>query len=152
MRWFDDLAVVVTFRQVDPLYIVDLSDPGQPRLLRRAEPPRLLLGTCTRSATHRVLGVGPTPPTGHPRAAAVPVSDAKPTQSVYPQPVDPLQRAKATLFDIADPRTRATFTWTTPGLVALARPAAPGHLAARPDVPADRDPRGVRPARRGSRC
>jgi Beta propeller domain len=33
VRWFDDLALVVTFRQVDPLYTVDLSDPTRPRTL-----------------------------------------------------------------------------------------------------------------------
>ncbi len=33
VRWFDDLAVVVTFRQMDPLYTIDLSDPTQPRRL-----------------------------------------------------------------------------------------------------------------------
>lgn len=33
VRWFDDLAVVVTFRQTDPLYTVDLSDPSRPRTL-----------------------------------------------------------------------------------------------------------------------
>ncbi len=33
VRWFGDLAVVVTFRQVDPLYTVDLSDPSRPRVL-----------------------------------------------------------------------------------------------------------------------
>lgn len=33
VRWFDDLAVLVTFRQVDPLYTVDLRDPTEPRLL-----------------------------------------------------------------------------------------------------------------------
>ncbi len=33
VRWFDDLAVLVTFRQVDPLYAVDLSDPARPRTL-----------------------------------------------------------------------------------------------------------------------
>jgi uncharacterized secreted protein with C-terminal beta-propeller domain len=33
VRWFDDLAVVVTFRQMDPLYTIDLSDPRQPREL-----------------------------------------------------------------------------------------------------------------------
>ncbi len=33
VRWFDDLAVVVTFRQVDPLYTIDLSDPTAPRRL-----------------------------------------------------------------------------------------------------------------------
>jgi uncharacterized secreted protein with C-terminal beta-propeller domain len=33
VRWFGDLAVVVTFRQTDPLYTLDLSVPGAPRLL-----------------------------------------------------------------------------------------------------------------------
>ena len=33
VRWFDDLAIVVTFRQTDPLYAIDLSDPSDPRLL-----------------------------------------------------------------------------------------------------------------------
>jgi hypothetical protein len=33
VRWLGDLAVVVTFRQTDPLYTVDLSDPARPRLL-----------------------------------------------------------------------------------------------------------------------
>ncbi|PPK92942.1 beta propeller domain-containing protein [Kineococcus xinjiangensis] len=32
VRWFDDLALVVTFRQTDPLYAVDLSDPASPRV------------------------------------------------------------------------------------------------------------------------
>jgi hypothetical protein len=33
VRWFDDLAIVVTFRQTDPLYAVGLADPADPRLL-----------------------------------------------------------------------------------------------------------------------
>ena len=33
VRWFDDLAIVVTFRQVDPLYSVDLSEPSSPSLI-----------------------------------------------------------------------------------------------------------------------
>ena len=33
VRWFDDAAVVVTFRQTDPLHTVDLSDPDRPRLV-----------------------------------------------------------------------------------------------------------------------
>jgi hypothetical protein len=32
VRWFGDLAAVVTFRQTDPLYLVDLSRPAQPRV------------------------------------------------------------------------------------------------------------------------
>jgi Beta propeller domain len=33
VRWFDALAIVVTFRQVDPLYAIDLSDQADPRLM-----------------------------------------------------------------------------------------------------------------------
>ena len=33
VRWFGDLAVVVTFRQTDPLYTVDLSDPAAPAVM-----------------------------------------------------------------------------------------------------------------------
>ncbi len=32
VRWFDDLAILVTFRQTDPLYVIDLSTPSRPRL------------------------------------------------------------------------------------------------------------------------
>jgi uncharacterized secreted protein with C-terminal beta-propeller domain len=32
VRWFGDLAAVVTFRQTDPLYLVDLSDPAHPQM------------------------------------------------------------------------------------------------------------------------
>ncbi len=30
VRWFDDIAAIVTFRQTDPLYLVDLADPANP--------------------------------------------------------------------------------------------------------------------------
>lgn len=33
VRWFDGLAIVVTFRQVDPLYAIDLTDPAAPTLM-----------------------------------------------------------------------------------------------------------------------
>jgi hypothetical protein len=33
VRWFGNVAVVVTFRQTDPLHTVDLSDPDRPRLV-----------------------------------------------------------------------------------------------------------------------
>jgi uncharacterized secreted protein with C-terminal beta-propeller domain len=32
VRYFGDLATVVTFRQTDPLYVLDLSDPEDPRI------------------------------------------------------------------------------------------------------------------------
>jgi uncharacterized secreted protein with C-terminal beta-propeller domain len=33
VRWFGDLAIVVTFEQTDPLYTVDLSEPTAPEVL-----------------------------------------------------------------------------------------------------------------------
>ncbi len=33
VRWFDGLALVVTFRQVDPFYAIDLTDQRDPTLL-----------------------------------------------------------------------------------------------------------------------
>lgn len=33
VRWFDDLAVVVTYREIDPLFTIDLADPARPRLI-----------------------------------------------------------------------------------------------------------------------
>jgi hypothetical protein len=41
----------VTFRQTDPLYVVDLADPTAPALLGELKDPGLLRPTCTRSAT-----------------------------------------------------------------------------------------------------
>ncbi len=32
VRWFGDVATVVTFRQTDPLYVLDLADPAAPRV------------------------------------------------------------------------------------------------------------------------
>ena len=39
VRWFDDLAVLVTFRRTDPLHVVDLSDVTRPTLLGELEIP-----------------------------------------------------------------------------------------------------------------
>lgn len=39
VRWFGDIAVVVTFRQTDPLYTLDLADPAAPRVLGELKVP-----------------------------------------------------------------------------------------------------------------
>ncbi|HWU22806.1 MAG TPA: beta-propeller domain-containing protein, partial [Nocardioides sp.] len=39
MRWFDNLAILVTYRQVDPMYAVDLSHPAHPKLLSKLRIP-----------------------------------------------------------------------------------------------------------------
>lgn len=39
VRWFDGLAVLVTYRQVDPLFTIDLVDPAHPRLIGKLKIP-----------------------------------------------------------------------------------------------------------------
>jgi hypothetical protein len=79
VRWFDDLAIVVTFRQVDPLYAVDLTDPAAPKLLGELKIPGFSeylhpLGS------QRMIGIG---------------QDADPSSGWQ-------QGAQASLFDVHD--------------------------------------------------
>lgn len=39
VRWFDDLAVLVIYRKVDPLYAVNLTDTAHPRLIGKLKVP-----------------------------------------------------------------------------------------------------------------
>jgi uncharacterized secreted protein with C-terminal beta-propeller domain len=57
VRWFGDLATLVTFRQVDPFYVVDLSRPAQPRVLGELKVPGYS-GYLHPVGDGRVLGVG----------------------------------------------------------------------------------------------
>jgi hypothetical protein len=57
VRWFEDLAVVVTFRQVDPLYTVDLSDPSKPKVLGALKIPGFS-SYLHPLGDHKILGLG----------------------------------------------------------------------------------------------
>jgi hypothetical protein len=57
VRYIGDAAYVVTFRQTDPLYTIDLSDPRNPRRMGELKVPATR-PTCTRSGTGGLLGVG----------------------------------------------------------------------------------------------
>ncbi len=57
VRWFDDLAVLVTFRQVDPLYAIDLTDPAHPRKLGALKIPGYS-DYLHPIGDHRFLGLG----------------------------------------------------------------------------------------------
>ncbi|WP_139984364.1 beta-propeller domain-containing protein [Nocardioides litoris] len=57
VRWFDGLALLVTYRQVDPLYAVDLTDPAAPRLLGELKIPGFS-SYLHPLGSMRVLGVG----------------------------------------------------------------------------------------------
>ena len=117
VRWFDDLAIVVTFRQTDPLYAIDLTDPAAPRLLGELKIPGFSeylhpLGE------HRLIGMG---------------QDAT---------LDGMTRgAQAALFDVTDLTDPAADRRRPlrPGhLGRCVRRPAPVHLAARAARRADR--------------
>jgi hypothetical protein len=57
VRWFDDLAVLVTFRQMDPLYTVDLADPAHPTLMGELKIPGFS-GYLHPIGHDRLLGLG----------------------------------------------------------------------------------------------
>ncbi|WP_109508086.1 beta-propeller domain-containing protein [Nocardioides speluncae] len=57
MRWFDGLAIMVTFRQVDPLYAVDLSSPEKPKLIGQLKIPGYS-SYLHPIAPKRIIGVG----------------------------------------------------------------------------------------------
>jgi uncharacterized secreted protein with C-terminal beta-propeller domain len=91
MRWFDDLAVMVTFRQTDPFYAVDLTNPSAPRLLGELKIPGFS-EYLHPIAGDLMIGMG---------------SDADPETGV-------VSGAKASLFDIRDltaPRELDTVTY-----------------------------------------
>ncbi|MDQ6642467.1 MAG: beta-propeller domain-containing protein [Actinomycetota bacterium] len=107
VRWFDGLAVLVTFRQMDPLYTVDLSDPAHPKLMGQLKIPGFS-GYLHPIGHGRLLGLG-TDATlqGRSRGALVSVFDLSdlrhPTQ-VARQTLGP----ESYLGAVDDPRA---FTW-----------------------------------------
>jgi hypothetical protein len=57
VRWFDELAAVVTFRQTDPLYLVDMGEPARPLVRGRLKVPGYS-AYLHPIGDHRLLGVG----------------------------------------------------------------------------------------------
>lgn len=107
VRWFDKLAVLVTFRQVDPLYTVDLADPDHPKVLGELKIPGYS-GYLHPIGNDLVLGLGMSGNddglTGGAQAAVFDLSNPK-------KPVRVSQRSfgRDTYFQaIDDPRA---FTW-----------------------------------------
>ena len=107
VRWFDDLAVLVTFRRTDPLYTVDLTDPDRPELLGALKIPGFS-GYLHPIGDDLLLGLGMSGDedglTGGAQAAVFDISDLR----------DPVQvsresfRTDTYLPAIDDPRG---FTW-----------------------------------------
>ncbi len=115
VRWFDDLAIVVTFRQTDPLYAIDLSDPADPRLLGELKIPGFSeylhpLGE------HRLIGMGQDASLqGMTRGAQAALFDV--TDLTNPRQIDVVRYDRDTFAGAAnDPRQ---FTWLPEQRVAL---------------------------------
>ena len=91
VRFVGDVGYVVTFRQIDPFYTIDLSDPTDPRILGELKIPGFSSYLHPISDT-LVLGVG---------------SDADPEGRVT--------GAKVSLFDVSDlTEPREVSVWTAP--------------------------------------
>ena len=106
VRWFDAMAIVVTFRQVDPLYTIDLSDPDDPSLIGELKIPGFSeylhpLGS------KRLVGVGQGPTGEGGWGAQLGLFDV--TDLTQPKRIDTLsyQRNSQALAGL-DPRQ---FTW-----------------------------------------
>ncbi|RJQ27497.1 MAG: hypothetical protein C4589_08270 [Peptococcaceae bacterium] len=101
-RFMGDRAYLVTFRQVDPLFVVDLKDPYNPKVLGELKIPGYSDYLHPYDENH-LIGVGR-------EVAAVPLPEplmesrggAQPSVAIAPPPVRP-QGVKIALFDVSDP-------------------------------------------------
>jgi hypothetical protein len=115
VRWFDDLAIVVTFRQTDPLYAVDLSDPAAPRLIGELKIPGFS-DYLHPLGEHRLIGMGQDASLdGTTRGAQAALFDV--TDLTNPRQIDVVRYDKETVAGAGtDPRQ---FTWLPEQRVAL---------------------------------
>ena len=106
VRWFGDLALVVTFRRVDPLYTVDLSDQTAPRVVGELKVPGYS-AYLHPLGPHRLLGLGEGPVAGRRWGAQTSLFDL--ADLATPRRLDVLDHRVGTRHVAAtDPRA---FTW-----------------------------------------
>ena len=128
VRWFDDLAVLVTFRQIDPFYVVDVSDPADPHVLGTLHLPGWS-SYLHPVGPHLVLGLGQTaaqntvvdpPPTTMP---PVPVPPKPTPEGSLPSPAEPDQPTGGVLSDTAPVTVTGSATGTGTASAAPGPPA-----------------------------
>lgn len=91
VRFFNDRAYIVTFERIDPLYVIDLSDPLVPQVLGALEIPGFS-SYLHPLDNHYLLGVGQQVSTEN-----IPATGTTPAQPATQQGM------KISLFDIANP-------------------------------------------------
>jgi hypothetical protein len=106
VRFVGNLAYVVTFRQTDPLFVVDLSDPTYPRLLGELHAEGFA-GYLQPVGPNRLLGVGTDAgPTGMTRGALVTLYDT--SDPLHPRELSRLALPDTTFQVASDPHA---ITW-----------------------------------------
>lgn len=106
VRWFDDLAILVTFREVDPLYAVDLTDTATPTLLGELKIPGFS-SYLHPLGSWRMIGVGEGPDGKGGWGAQVGLFNVRDVNDVKRMDVHSYGRNTAALAGV-DPRA---FTW-----------------------------------------
>jgi uncharacterized secreted protein with C-terminal beta-propeller domain len=115
VRFFGPLAYVVTFRSVDPLYVLDLHDPAHPRRAGELK----ITGYSDYlhpTADGRLLGVGEDVD-GHQRVTGLQVSLFDVSDAARPARIDRLVRAHSPSENPIDPH--AFLYWPTTGTAVI---------------------------------
>ena len=95
VRYIGDRAYVITYEQIDPLFVLDLSDPADPQIDGEVE----ISGFSTQLVPvsgERLVGIG------YGTEEAEDVSDADEADNVA-APAEEIDGLKVVLFDISDP-------------------------------------------------
>ncbi|MCL6610860.1 MAG: beta-propeller domain-containing protein [Peptococcaceae bacterium] len=100
-RFMGGRAYLVTFRQVDPLFVIDLKDPQNPRVLGELKIPGYSDYLHPYDENH-LIGVGKeVSPAPEPRP--LPVEPSVPGTELVPPPPARQQGVKVALFDVSNP-------------------------------------------------
>ncbi|MCL6477645.1 MAG: beta-propeller domain-containing protein [Peptococcaceae bacterium] len=105
-RFMGSRVYLVTFRQIDPLFVIDLKDPQNPKVLGQLKIPGYSDYLHPYDENH-LIGVGKdVSPASDPVPLPVPVPGAEGTRTlpeiIPPEPVRP-QGVKIALFDVSNP-------------------------------------------------
>lgn len=110
VRFIGDKGYVVTFRQTDPLYVIDLTDPAKPRNVGQLKIPGYS-GYLHPVGENRLLGVGQAGVNG---AQTTPLDDCDSCDAASKIAPPVVNGVQFSLFDVSDPaapRRLATKTY-----------------------------------------
>lgn len=114
-RFMGDRAYLVTFRRIDPLFVIDLKDPRQPKLLGELKIPGYSDYLHPYDENH-LIGIGKEIDAGPVPLPAPAPAAGEPAVQIWPPPPTREQGIKIALFDVSDPaRPKETAKYVIPG-------------------------------------